>query len=453
MEYQSGFGNHFSTEALPGALPLNQNSPQLCSYGLFAEQLSGTAFTAPRGKNLRSWLYRIHPSVVQSRFEPMASQPILDQFASLQVDPNQMRWSPMEVPSGDSVDFVQGLKLMCGAGDPGMKEGVSIYHYALNASMQQKAFLNSDGDFLIVPEMGALCIKTEMGSMMVAPQEIAVVPRGVKFSVGLREGTGEDGCRGYVTEIFQGHFELPGLGPIGANGLANPRDFQAPVACFEDVEEEHLLVNKFQNSLFQATLPHSPFDVVAWHGNYCPYKYDLRSFNCMNSVSFDHPDPSIYTVLTCPSNEPGVAVLDFVIFPPRWMVAEKTFRPPYFHRNCMSEYMGLIYGKYDAKAASAGGGGFVAGGASLHSCMTPHGPDSATFAKASSAPALPPVYFDQGLAFMFETCYMLKVAPAAKGDSADTSAGYPPLQSDYAQCWQSMPKLFNGSAAPPLPWA
>jgi homogentisate 1,2-dioxygenase len=320
MEYQSGFGNHFSTEALTGALPKNQNSPQLCSYGLFAEQLSGTAFTAPRGKNLRSWLYRIHPSVMQSRFEPLGSQPILDEFSSLEVDPNQMRWSPMEVPSGkESVDFVQGLKIMCGAGEPCMKEGVSVYHFAFNANMHRKAFLNSDGDFLIVPEKGALCLKTEMGTLVVAPQEIAVIPRGVKFSVSIVEELnleGVEGCRGYVAEVFQGHFELPGLGPIGANGLANPRDFHAPVASFEDVEEPHMLVNKFQNKLFSATLPHSPFDVVAWHGNYCPYKYDLRSFNCMNSVSFDHPDPSIYTVLTCPSNEPGVAVLDLVIFPP-----------------------------------------------------------------------------------------------------------------------------------------
>eukprot|EP00600_Ochromonadales_sp_CCMP1393_P006408 CAMPEP_0174968356 /NCGR_PEP_ID=MMETSP0004_2-20121128/8087_1 /TAXON_ID=420556 /ORGANISM="Ochromonas sp., Strain CCMP1393" /LENGTH=413 /DNA_ID=CAMNT_0016217577 /DNA_START=338 /DNA_END=1579 /DNA_ORIENTATION=- len=397
-------------------------------------------------------------------------QKICHQFDALKVDPNQMRWSPPEpITSANRADFIQGLHLMCGVGDPALKSGLSIYTYTCNASMHKKSFLNSDGDSLIVPQEGGLIFKTELGFLKVCPNEICVIPRGIKYSVLLCERDGEASCHGYVVELFQGHFELPGLGPIGANGLANARDFQAPVAWFEDIDDaDYTLVNKFQNRCFQATMAHSPYDVVAWHGNYYPFKYDLTLFNCMNTVTFDHPDPSIYTVLTCPSGaEPGVAVLDFVIFPPRWMVAQNTFRPPYYHRNCMSEFMGLIYGKYDAKAGNApargaGGGetkaqvveGFVPGGSSLHSCMTPHGPDTATFLKASNAPEpQPPVYFDQGLAFMFETCYMLKVAPTAAAAAAgqDTPPLAPLQQPGYSACWQSLPKLFNGSPNVSLP--
>lgn len=324
LEYNTGFGGHFATEALPGALPVGQNTPQLCPYGLYAEQLSGTAFTAPRHKNQFSWLYRIKPSVIHSKYRAAPNQSILAEFKSLEIEPNQLRWSPVDVPSSEtSVDFVDGLKLVCGNGDPSMKNGCAIYNYAFNTNMGNKAFFNSDGDVLIVPQQGALIIKTEMGKIAVTPREIVVIPRGIKFTVdrdALEEGDATEGCRGYIVEIFEGHFELPNLGPIGANGLANPRDFQYPVAWFEDVEHVESpfqLVNKFQNKLFNFHMPHSPYNVVAWHGNYSPYKYDLRNFNTVNSVSFDHLDPSIFTVLTCPSAEPGVAVIDFVIFPPR----------------------------------------------------------------------------------------------------------------------------------------
>jgi len=482
MNYQSGFGGHFSSEALPGALPVGQNSPQVCPYGLYAEQLSGSAFTTPRHRNQFSWLYRIKPSVIHSKYVACTDQSLLHEFNSMEIEPNQLRWSPVAIPSKDTpVDFVQGLKLVCGSGDPSSKSGCAIYNYAMNKSMGNKAFYSSDGDFLIVPQEGALHIKTEFGKIDVQPREIVVIQRGIKFTVDLDLGVGssdsasEGGHRGYIVESFQGHFELPNLGPIGANGLANPRDFQSPVAWFEDaecsVEAPYEIVSKFQNKLFTMAAPSSPYNVVAWHGNYCPFKYDLRCFNTINTVSFDHIDPSIFTVLTVPTDEPGVAVIDFVIFPPRWMVATKTFRPPYYHRNCMSEYMGLIYGNYDAKAAAGppptagvkAKPGFYPGGGSLHSCMTAHGPDAVSFAKASAA-ELAPVYFDQGLAFMFESTYMFKIAPSAlqrfqqeqeaheQAQAALVNADYPQVQPDYAQCWQTLPKIFNGDVAPPLPW-
>jgi homogentisate 1,2-dioxygenase len=443
LKYIPGFGSHISTEALPGALPIGQNSPQICPYGLYAEQLSGTAFTAPRHKNLRSWFYRIRPSVVHSPFtgplEHHGGIPsdINQEFVTI---PNQLRWSPVEPPGhsvGERVDFIQGLTSVAGAGDPSLKDGVCIYNYACNQSMiladgkGGSAMCNADGDFLIVPQQGSLLFITEMGKLHVRPSEIIVVPRGIKFSVVPELGEGSPFARGYILEVFKGHFELPGLGPIGANGLANPRDFEAPVAAFEDldIDVSFNIVQKYMGKLFNAVQSHSPFDVVAWHGNYYPFKYDLERFNTVNTVSYDHLDPSIFTVLTVPTDEPGVAVADFVIFPKRWMVADKTFRPPYYHRNCMSEYMGMIYGQYDAKS-----GGFVPGGASLHSCMVPHGPDGTVFEKASRE-ELVPRYFDGGLAFMFESCYQLKVSPHALGG--------PHRQVDYEKCWQSIKKNFK----------
>jgi homogentisate 1,2-dioxygenase len=316
-----------------------------------------------------------------------------------------------------------------------MKSGLAIHMYAANKSMGDKSFQNSDGDFLIVPQEGTLTIWTEFGIMKVQQNEICVVQRGMHFSVGV-----EGPSRGYVLEIFASHFTLPELGPIGSNGLANPRDFMTPVAAYEDKESPFLVVNKFCGELFQCEQRHSPFNVVAWHGNYVPYKYDLNKFCCINSVTFDHPDPSIYTVLTCQSDTPGVAVADFVIFPPRWMTMEHTFRPPWYHRNTMTEFMGMIWGEYDAKAQGKLGAsekptkGFFAGGASLHSCTTPHGPDAKTFEGASSAD-LVPVKFDKGMAFMFETTYMLKLT--------DHALNAPEREKDYWKCWSDLPKKFN----------
>jgi homogentisate 1,2-dioxygenase len=299
LKYIDGFGSYVTTEALPGALPVGQNSPQVCPYGLYSEQLSGSAFTAPRVKNFRSWLYRIRPSVVHDPFTESEVQKLHEEFEKLVITPNQLRWDPLAFPSDtSSIDFVDGLQLVAGAGDPSLKEGMSIYNYAINSSMVNRAFNNSDGELLIVPQVGTLYITTELGKMKVDPCEIVVIPRGVRFSVEITEES-----RGYVAEVFKGRLELPNLGPIGANGLASPRDFQTPVAFFEDQDTHHEIVNKYMNKFFVAPLDHSPFDVVAWHGNYGPYKYDLRKFNCMNTVTFDHPDPSIYTVLTIPSGE------------------------------------------------------------------------------------------------------------------------------------------------------
>lgn len=430
LEYLSGFGSHFSSEALLGALPIGQNNPQICPYGLYAEQLSGTAFTAPRSKNQRSWLYRIQPSVKHSPFKHTdAYTQFKSEFSKVPIDPNQMRWLPSRNPDKDSsINFVQGIRTMSGVGDPCMKSGLAIHLYTLNTSMIDEGFCNADGDMLIVPQEGVLRVITEFGILDVMPCEIVVIQRGIRFSIQLVEENAIG--KGYILELFEGHFTLPDLGPIGANGLANPRDFQTPVAWYEDRDCEFTVTQKFGGDFFKATMDHSPFNVVGWHGNYAPYKYDLRQFNCMNSVTFDHPDPSIYTVLTCQSNDVGTAIADFVIFPPRWMVMEHTFRPPYFHRNIMSEFMGMIWGEYDSKAE-----GFVPGGASLHNIMTPHGPDGDTCKKAMKAD-LKPHKFDSGLAFMFESCYMLKVTQQA--------LDAPNRDANYQKCWKDIPNLFKG---------
>lgn len=429
LQYQSGFGNEFATEAIAGTLPDGQNAPQKVAHGLYAEQLSGTAFTAPRATNRRSWLYRIRPSVLHKPFQPMR-QTLLCTAPNTEVvaPPNQLRWEALPFPL-EATDFVDGLVTMGTCGNAAMQAGVGIHIYAANTGMQGRYFYNADGELLLVPQLGRLLLQTELGQMEAAPGEIAVVPRGVKFRVELLDGQ----ARGYVCENYGAPFRLPELGPIGANGLANPRDFLTPVARFEDREGNFQLIAKFGGNLFAAEIGHSPLDVVAWHGNYAPYKYDLGKFNTMNTVSYDHADPSIFTVLTSPSEIAGTANADFVIFPPRWMVAENSFRPPYFHRNVMSEFMGLVLGQYDAKAAHEKAGSFVPGGASLHNCMAGHGPDAATFAAASNA-ELQPQYLANTLAFMFETRFVMQ--PTKFALETDT------LQKDYWRCWQDLPKQF-----------
>ena len=424
--YQSGFGNEFATEALPGVLPLGQNSPQKVAHGLYAEQLSGTAFTAPRSDNQRSWLYRIRPAAMHQPFAKVF-HPTLQSgpFTELSASPNQLRWNPFPIPSTPA-DFIEGLITIAGNGSADSQIGVAIHVYAANRSMQDRFFYNADGELLIVPQQGALSLRTEFGVLDIAPGEIAVVPRGVRFAVDLQA----DSARGYVCENYGQLLRLPDLGPIGANGLANPRDFLAPIATYEDREGQFELLAKFAGKLWSAAIDHSPLDVVAWHGNYTPYKYNLAAFNAMNSVSFDHADPSIFTVLTSPSGIPGTANMDFVIFPPRWMVAEHTFRPPWFHRNVMSEYMGLVYGEYDAKAE-----GFLPGGGSLHNCMSGHGPDATTFEAASNA-VLQPQKLDKTMAFMFETRLLIHPTRIAMES--------PQLQKDYLQCWHGLKKHFTG---------
>lgn len=424
-QYLSGFGNHFSSEARPQALPLLQNSPQKSPLGLYPEQLSGSAFTAPRAANLYSWLYRIRPSVMHKRFVLQKDLTEKTFFEPKHIDPNQLRWNPLPF-SAEKQDFIEGLRTVCGTGSALEQRGLHIHLYAFNHPMNSRYFMNADGDFLFVLQAGSLQVKTELGVIEAEPGEIVLVPRGMKFQVNPLSPQ----CRGYVGENFGAPFRLPELGPIGANGLAHPRHFLVPVAAFEDKNTPSELIGKFSGQLWAAEMSHSPLDVVAWHGTYVPYKYDLRKFNTINTVSFDHPDPSIFTVLTSPSDTPGTANVDFVIFPPRWMVAEHTFRPPYFHRNCMSEYMGLIYGVYDAKTS----GGFAPGGGSLHNFYSAHGPDSETFEKASHG-ELKPVKLEQTMAFMFESRAPYKITDFARQKDF--------LQEDYQDCWQGFQRHFK----------
>lgn len=428
LSYQSGFGNEFATEALAGALPVGRNSPQKVAYGLYAEQLSGTAFTAPRSDNRRSWLYRIRPAAQHRPFARIDNGMLTSDFGAEPTPPNQLRWDPTPIPehSVQPLDFVDGLITLAGNGDPQSQSGCGIHLYLANRSMTDRFFYDADGELLIVPQQGRLRLATELGLIDVAPQEIAVIPRGVRFRVELPDGV----ARGYVCENFGSPLRLPDLGPIGSNGLANPRDFLTPVAWYENRDEACELVAKFMGNLWSAAMDHSPLDVVAWHGNHVPYKYDLRRFNAIGSISFDHPDPSIFLVLQSQSDTPGVDSIDFVIFPPRVLAMQDTFRPPWFHRNVASEFMGLISGVYDAKAE-----GFMPGGASLHNCMSAHGPDAGTFEKASVADTSKPHYITDTLAFMFETRCVIRPTRQALQSAQ--------LQADYYQCWQGLRKQFD----------
>ncbi len=427
LQYQTGFGNHFATEALAGALPEGRNSPQRCAYGLYAEQFSGTAFTAPRHSNRRSWLYRIRPAVVHGEFKRVADGLLTSRFDDLEVPPNPLRWDPLPVPAAPT-DFVSGLITAGGNGSPQLQTGCAIHWYVANRSMGERFFYDADGELLIVPQLGRVRLETELGWIELEPQEIAVVPRGLRFRVELLDSQ----ARGYVCENFGAPLRLPDLGPIGSNGLANPRDFLTPTARYEDRDGRFELVAKLDGRLWAAHIDHSPLDVVGWHGNHAPYKYDLRRFNTLGSVSYDHPDPSIYLVLQSLSDTPGVDNVALVVFPPRWLAMEDTFRPPWFHRNVASEFMGLIDGTYDAKA-----NGFVPGGASLHNCMCGHGPDAATFERASRADTTHPQRVADTMAFMFETRALIRPTRFALES--------PHLQRDYTQCWQGLAKNFNSA--------
>ncbi len=431
LVYLSGFGNEFATEALPGALPVGRNSPQKCPYGLYAEQLTGSAFTALRGDNKRSWLYRIRPSAMHSPFTQISAGNVVSDFAKVPTPPNQLRWNPLPIATAPT-DFVEGIVTYAGNGDPHAQSGCGIHLYAANRSMVQRAFYNADGEMLIVPQLGRLRLVTELGVIEAEPHEIVVIPRGVRFRVELIDAHLGEGARGYICENFGANFRLPDRGPIGSNGLANSRDFLTPVAAYVDKDEPTELIAKFGGNLWSAKMDHSPMDVVAWHGNYAPYKYDLRRFNAMGSISFDHPDPSIFLVLHSASDTPGVSNIDFVIFPPRILAMQDTFRPPWFHRNIASEFMGLIHGTYDAKAE-----GFSPGGASLHNCMTGHGPDAETFEKAANADTSKPHYITDTMAFMFETRTVIRPTRQALQS--------PELQAQYSECWQGIRKHFDAT--------
>lgn len=426
--YQTGFGNEFATEAVPGALPQGQNSPQRHALGLYTEQFSGSAFTAPRGLNQRTWCYRTRPSTVHKPYKEIDSGLLRTwPCAEAQATPNQLRWNPLSIPK-ETTDFVDGITTIGGNGNAAVQTGVAIHLYRANTSMAGRFFWNADGEMLVVPQTGRLIFFTELGKIELKPGEICVLPRGLKFRVELLDAE----ARGYICENYGQHFRLPDLGPIGANGLANARDFLTPVAAYEDVSDDFEVVAKYGGRLWASAMDHSPLNVVGWHGNYAPYKYDLANFNCINTVSFDHPDPSIYTVLTAPSEIQGTANVDFVIFPPRWMVAEHTFRPPWFHRNVMNECMGLIFGQYDAKAE-----GFLPGGMSLHNSMSGHGPDAETYDRATQA-ELKPQYLADTLAFMFETRFVIETTKFA----LETES----LQRDYFECWQGLKRRFTPPA-------
>ena len=424
VRYQSGFGNHFSSEAVPGTLPQGRNSPQKVARGLYAELLSGTAFTAPRAENRRTWLYRRRPSARGGAYEPYA-QPHWKTGAreGVEVPPDPMRWHPIAVPAAP-MDFVDGMRTMVVNGDPDAQVGIAAHLYLANRSMTGSAFVNADGEMLLVPQQGRLAITTELGVLEVSPGEIALLPRGMAFSVAV------DGpSRGFVCENYGAPFRLPELGPIGSNGLANARDFLAPVARFDASPAPCRLLRKFGGALWVSQAETSPFDVVAWHGNLVPFKYDTAHFNTIGSISYDHPDPSIFTVLTSPSDTPGTANCDFVIFPPRWLVAEDTFRPPWYHRNVMSEFMGLVHGQYDAKPE-----GFKPGGMSLHNAMVPHGPDAEAYERAANA-ALAPQKLDDTLAFMFESRWRMRPTGFALRCGA--------LDTTYADCWRGLEDRFQ----------
>jgi len=425
LNYQTGFGNEFATEALTGALPVGQNSPQRAAYGLYAEQISGTAFTAPRSHNRRTWMYRIRPAAVHQEFEQIDNGLIVSDFTQVPATPNQLRWNPLPMPA-IATDFISGWVTMAGTGSPDAQTGCAIHLYVANGDMTDRYFYSADGELLIVPQQGRLLIKTELGNLEISPQEVALIPRGIRFQVMLPDGV----ARGYICENFGGALRLPDLGVIGSNGLANPRDFDIPVAAYEDKEGDFELIAKFSGNCWKAKIGHSPLDVVAWHGNYAPCKYDLRRFNTIGSISYDHPDPSIFLVLQSQSDTPGVDTIDFVIFPPRWLAAENTFRPPWFHRNIAAEFMGLIHGAYDAKAE-----GFLPGGSSLHNCMTGHGPDELTFDKASVIDTSKPHKVADTMAFMFETRTILRPTRFAMESQE--------RQKNYADCWQGLVKHFT----------
>jgi homogentisate 1,2-dioxygenase len=427
--YMPGFRNDFETEALPGALPQGQNSPQKCSYGLYAEQLSGTAFTAPRGQNERTWCYRIRPSVKHTgRFAKIdithwkSAPHVLPDVVSL----GQYRWDPIP-HAAERLTWVTGMRTVTTAGDVNTQTGMASHVYLVTDSMIDEYFYSADGELLVVPQEGRLRFYTELGVIDLEPKEIAILPRGLVYRVEVLEGP----CRGFVCENYGQKFDLPNRGPIGANCLANPRDFKCPVAAFEDREVASRVILKWCGQFHETSIGHSPLDIVAWHGNYCAYKYDLRTYSPVGAILFDHPDPSIFTVLTAPSGQEGTANIDFVLFRERWMVAEHSFRPPWYHKNIMSELMGNIYGVYDAKPQ-----GFAPGGMSLHNCMLPHGPDRNAFEHGSNEPMVPQ-FQSETMSFMFETRFPQHLT--------EWAAKHAPLQDDYIDCWDSLEKKFDGT--------
>lgn len=426
--YQLGFGQDFESEAEPGSLPVGQNSPQIPPHGLVSELVSGTTFSAPRALNRRSYMFRIHPSVVHGRFELWDGASIASAPFAVPPTPNQIRWRPLPIPAARR-DFVEGLVTLCGNGAVNMQTGVAIHSYTCNASMERRVFANADGELLIVPQVGQLRIVTEMGILTCAPGEFSIVPKGMKFRVELLGAE----ARGYVCENYGLPFRLPELGLIGSMGLANSYDFLVPVAAYEDDEGPTELIHKFGGQLWRAELGHSPFDVVAWRGNYAPCKFDMRRFVAMGTATVDHPDPSIFCALTSPSDSVAGGNADFMVLPARWLVAEHSFRPPGFHRNSVAEFLSIVEGKHDSKDSS-----FQPGGASLHNNWAAHGPDMTTFERARVAD-LVPQKIEGSIVFMIESRFPLQVTPEAMA--------VPELQENYADCWQGFQRRFTPPTA------
>jgi homogentisate 1,2-dioxygenase len=411
MTTLEGFGAPLQSEALPGALPLHQNSPRHAPYGLYPEQLSGTAFGLPRHKNLRTWLYRIRPSAQQSPFRPLRHETFTTAFTSEPVEPNLFGWRPCPIPSAGQ-DFVDGIVTLGGAGDGHSRRGYALHWFTANRSMDNRAFCNADGDFLLVPQLGELTLVTELGVLEVGTGQIALLPRGLRYSVVLRSPA----ARGFIAEVYGRHFELPERGVIGANGLADARHFRTSTAWFEDrLELGYRITSKLGGVLYDAQQDYSPYDVVAWHGNYVPYVYDLAAFVPVSNVRVDHPDPSIYSVVSCPLDETGSNLLDLIVFPPRWDPTEHTFRPPFFHRNATMEWNAVV------RSDSSDGALFESGVSFLTPPMTPHGVTSAAVERAfrldEATAAVPHRSSDQSLWIQFESSLPLQLSPLAREPS------------------------------------
>jgi len=423
LEYMSGFGNEFQSEAVAGALPQGQNSPQKCAFGLYSELVSGTVFTAPRALNRRSYLFRTRPTVAQPDFQRCELANFKTPPLEFPPYPMAMRWDPypLELARGD---FLDGMTTICGNGSPVQQSGLAIHTYCANRSMTGRAFSNADGEMLILPQHGGIRVTTEVGLLEAAPGELVLIPKGMKFRVDLLS----DVARGFVCENFGHPFVLPELGLIGSNGLANACDFLTPVAHFEDSDEPVELVHKYAGAFWSATMGHSPFNVVAWRGNWAACKFDMHRFVVLGAQMVDHPDPSIFCALTSPSHPVAGGNVDFMILPPRWLVAEHTFRPPGFHRSAVAEFLALIQGAHDTRASR-----FAPGASSLHNNWTAHGPDVATHDKGRVA-ELVPTKFEETLVIMLDSRFPYEIAPGGMDG--------PHRQLDCTSSWQGFQKRF-----------
>ena len=458
--YQPGFGNRFATEAIPGVLPQACNTPQRCKYDLISEQLNGTPFVSPRASLLHAWFYRIHPSVAHRPFKRLPKQPDLEATFSplnpnVEFSPQDLGWDQFSIPStaeGDEIDFVDVLKTIGGHGDPTVKEGLAVHVYLANAPMRNRAFCNNDGDMLILPQEGRLDIQTEFGRLMARPGELVVIQAGMRFTVTLPDGVG----RGYIQEIYGSHYELPELGPVGSNGMALPRDFEIPVASFDVDLSPWEMVVKLAGQLFAYSQDHTPYDVVAWHGNYAPYKYAMEKFVASATVDRDQSDPSIYCVLTARSKIPGVALSDFLVFTPKWSVTRNTFRPPYYHRNVATEIMGMMYGTWHGSATV-----LAPGGLTYEPSYMPHGESYERWKEATAADLRPERVGEGAMAFMMHisghvslTKYALERSGALQPIQADMWQGFKPgfldhidqVREDLAAA--GLPALDRGGSLP-----